>query len=221
MKKFSPLFTLALTCGCIFSACSFIPSLDIQKRHYRKGFYFEKSQALYTKEKSGALTIEVFPPALSKAADTCVQKPEIKATVDKKIILPGVPIKANAKPVYSAPRNERIILSKKSAPVQNVPAPKPKVPGWLSDTLTVILFTLVCFIIPPYWFYFLGFVYMLAKNKKKSTAFVLAGLVDTAGLVLAIVLLIAGSSLFLPVYLATVGFGLVALAIALIRYFTL
>jgi hypothetical protein len=220
MKKHSAFFAL-LICA-VFSACSFMPSLDIQKRHYRKGFYFNNQKAVSAAENSFVSTADVATVADSNLSIPSAEDNHTLSTVKQNdTVTNSVVVFETQKMVHRELKKNRNVFVKHEIIPKKIVGKKAEVPGWLSDTAMVLLFMLVCFIVPPYWFYFLGIVYILAKNKKKASFLLLTGLVDTAGLALVIALLIAGSPLLLPVYLVTAGLGLIGLALVLIRYFTL
>ncbi|MEO5642010.1 MAG: hypothetical protein ABIQ40_09835 [Bacteroidia bacterium] len=204
-----------------FAACSSIGAIDLQKRHYRKGFYVESLKSVSASEKQEGAMASISPMVKLKQPDSVsVIIADVKTNETVITTAPVPKINAAEKKTQQKIKNPKSSLFKVKTTHKLLPS-NASVPGWLSDAVTIFLFTLVCLVLPPYWFYFLGFVYMIAKNKKKSTLFVLAGIADTVGLIFTIVLLVAGSALLLPVYLITLALGLFALTFALIRYFSL
>jgi hypothetical protein len=216
-------FLLLFLISGLFSACASIGNIDIQKRHYRKGFYINPGKTHLAGEKSADEIPETSAFINEKRNDPFPKEDSNSQIVEPVKISQDYSSKNKAAEKIIQPEIKKtkseIVKSKELLAKSLVK--KASVPGWLSDTATIFLFVLVCLVIPPYWFYFLGFVYIFAKNKKKATFFMLGGIVTTAMLVFTIALLIAGSSLLLPVYLITLGLGLFALTFALIRFFSL
>jgi hypothetical protein len=225
MKKlpaFKHVAFLFLVCF-VFAACSSIGTIDIKKRHYRKGFYFNSGKIFSADEKSGVVKQERSVLISEERNDTFSQERASSQLVEPAIISrdSSSKIKAGEKVIQAETTKTKGAIVKRKITSEISEAKKSGVPGWLSDVATIFLFALVCIVVPPYWFYFLGIVYIFAKNKKKATFFFVGGIVDTVGLVLTIVLLLAVSPLLLPVYLITLALGLFALGFALIRFFTL
>jgi hypothetical protein len=224
MKNPSSFFLAVMACifaACSFCACSSLEKVDIQKRHYRKGFYVSRKPVSSSEKSIQPIAENVFI-ACKNPVDSSPKENPLLADEQKEIAFDST-----RKIPSAQKRDQPEIKKEKSAILENKPGFKSiqrhtaNVPEWLSSTAYVLLFTLVCFIVPPYFFFFLGIIYILAKNKKKATFLLLTGIVDTIGFALVIALLIAGSPLLLPVYLATVGLGLIGLAFVLIRFFTL
>lgn len=202
---------------CVFSGCSFLGNLDIQKRHYRKGVYVHFKNDIFVPERSTTILIQ--RSGESYSLQTKLSAIEICDTVlGKDSVRTKQQLKKN-KPEFSKKKFQQLAATKAipSEKKKNSPPPNEVLAGIGRIFLTI----LVSFAFPGIWLGNLA-LYMIVYENNFMEAFGYALLIFTiivfAAEIVAIVLLILGFSIWLPMYLIILGIGLISFILSCIVY---